>query len=124
MKTNKPFVLAIHMDSRNSFGGYNEDKILRKDYATKQGLMQGAHYWARYNQADKDDLWRGGYYSNYVLTLHGDSSRLVLHAFEVRGDKDGTTVAIDLSSIANRSGLGEDIRGDAYKQASSKKAGA
>lgn len=90
--------------------------------------MQAAHYWARYNRYHLDpstrNLWRGGYYSNYVLTLHGDSSRLVLHAFEVRGDKDGTTVAVDLTSIVSRSGLGEDIRGDAYKQASSKKAGA
>lgn len=124
MSNAKPFVLRIAVQSVTPFKDqYKTEEEITKTYASMQGLMQGAHYWARYYQSSPTDLWRGGYYTNYTLFKTRYNQRLVMHAYQQNATKDYQALAIDLTSIVSRSGLGEDVRGEAYKTASSSKAG-
>lgn len=122
MNSNKPFVLSVSFQEKLPTL-YTIDPVLRY-YATKQGLMQAAHYWAKfYQRVMPDSLWQGGYYQNYVLYLEDDNSRYVMHAYQNNATRDFQSLSQELTSIVLRKGLGEDVRGDAYKNASSSKAG-
>jgi hypothetical protein len=116
----QPYVLRIAIQYHTT-RGFTTDVEYTKTYATKQGLLQGAHYWARWHQVD-NELWMGGYYSNYTLTKKYGTQRIVMHAFQRNATKDFQALSIELTSIVSRKGLGEDVRGEAYKKASSSKA--
>lgn len=121
MSYKKPFILRVVIQHELPFKGqYAMDEEVTKEYATKKGLIQAAHYWARYYQVDSE-LWRGGYYSNNTLFKTVSNSRLVMHAYQQRASIDYQALSIDLSTIVSRKGLGEDMRGEAYKEASSTK---
>lgn len=122
MNSNKPYVLAVSYDSRDPYKKKSE--TVYRYYATKQGLMQAAHYWAKFYQRPMPEtLWQGGYYHNYVLALEDADVRYVMYAYQLNATKDFQSLSEDLTSIVSRKGLGEDVRGDAYKNASSAKAG-
>lgn len=121
MSYKKPFILRFATQYALPFKGqYKTDEEITKEYATLKGLIQAAHYWARYYQAD-NELWRGGYYSNYTLFKTIANSRMVMHAYQQRASIDYQALSIDLTTIVSRKGLGEDMRGEAYKKASSNK---